>query len=158
MKKYKMQTIVGLFFIIGILCIFYMAVKLGYVQIYGEDRTEIKAAFTDASGLRVNSPVNIFGIQAGTVTGLSIDQKRQMAEVKMKIQKGIRIYEDASATIKASGLIGDKYVEIDPGSMGKPLESGGRIIQTAAQPGLSDIIGKFAFGSIGGGQEKTGGN
>lgn len=156
MKKYRMQTIVGLFVSAGILCIGYMAVRLGDISIYGDDRIEINAEFTDASGLRVNSPVNVFGIEAGSVSDLSIDQERQMAKIKMKIDRSIRLYEDASAAIKTSGLIGDRYIEIDPGGVGDQLESGDRIILTTSQPDISDIIGKYAFGSLGG--EKEGSN
>jgi phospholipid/cholesterol/gamma-HCH transport system substrate-binding protein len=142
MKRYRMETIVGLFVMIGLACLGYMAVKLGNVSL-----------FSSVAGLRVDSPVNIFGIEVGVVSDLSIDQDRQMALAKMKLRKDIHIYDDASAVIKTAGLIGDKYIEIDPGGAGHLLKSGGWILQTSSPPDISDIIGKYAFGNLGGNPE-----
>ena len=67
------------------------------------------------SGLRDGSPVEIYGIDAGIVEKLSIDEDKSMAVVEMKLKKGMKVYDDGSAAIKTSGLIGDKLIKIDPG-------------------------------------------
>jgi phospholipid/cholesterol/gamma-HCH transport system substrate-binding protein len=148
MKKFYMETTVGVFVVIGLLCVGYMTVKLGKVSLFGEDSYPLNARFASVSGLRVGSAVEIFGIQAGTVTSLGIDAEREMGVVGIKINKNIKVYDDAVATIKTSGLIGDKYVKIDPGGSGTPLKPGGTIAQTSIPADIEDLIGKYAFGDV----------
>jgi phospholipid/cholesterol/gamma-HCH transport system substrate-binding protein len=92
--------------------------------------------------------VDVYGIEVGRVTGLGIDSERQMALVEMKIKKGMKVYDDASATVKSSGLIGDKYVKIDPGGAGTVLKAGGMITETSVPADIEDLIGKVAFGDV----------
>ncbi len=146
MKKYTMETAVGIFVVLGLICVGYMTVKLGKVSLFGEDTYPLYARFASLSGLRVGSTVEIFGIQTGSVTSLGIDAERQMGIVGMKINKDVKVYDDAAATIKTSGLIGDKYVKIDPGGAGEPLKPGGTIAQTSVPADIEDLIGKYAFG------------
>ncbi len=64
----------------------------------------------------------------------------------MKINKGTAVYDDAQASIKTSGLIGDKYVKIDPGGSGVGLKPGEIITRTSVPADIEDlIIGKYAF-------------
>ena len=155
MKKYSMETVVGVFVLIGLLCVGYMAVKLGKISLFGGDTYPLTARFASVAGLRVGSSLEIYGIQVGSVESLGIDEKRQMGVVQMKINKGVKVYDDAAATIKTSGLIGDKYVKIDPGGSGEPLKWGGTITQTSVPADIEDLIGKYAFGSVPTGQGKT---
>jgi phospholipid/cholesterol/gamma-HCH transport system substrate-binding protein len=155
MKKYSMETAVGVFVLIGLICVGYMTVKLGKISLFGEDTYRLSARFASVTGLRVGSSVEVYGIQVGSVESLGIDQKKQMGVVGMKIDRGVNVYDDASATIKSSGLIGDKYIKIDPGGAGEPLKPGGAITQTSVPADIEDLIGKYAFGSVPGGQEKA---
>jgi len=82
------------------------------------------------------------------VTSLGIDSERQMGVVGMKISKQTEVYDDAAATIKSSGLIGDKYVKIDPGGAGEVLKPRGIITQTSVPADIEDLIGKYAFGDV----------
>jgi phospholipid/cholesterol/gamma-HCH transport system substrate-binding protein len=149
MKKYTMETTVGIFVVIGFLCIGYITLKLGEISFIGDDSYPLYARFSSVSGLRVGSPVEMLGLQVGRVEKLSIDQDRQMAMAQMRIRKGIRIYEDAIASVKTAGLIGDKYVLIDPGGSGAALKPGGTIIETSSPLDIEDLIGKYAFGDVG---------
>ena len=148
MKKYAMETTVGIFLVFGLLCIGYMTVKLGHVSLLGDNAYSLFARFTTVSGLRVGSPVNMLGIEVGRVGRLTMDQKDQRAVVEIRIQKDIKIYEDAIASIKTEGLIGDMFLSIDPGGSGKLLGPGGMITETQAAVDLTDLIGKYAFGEI----------
>ncbi len=148
MKKYSMETAVGVFVVIGLLCVGYMAVKLGKLHVFGEDTYPLRARFATVSGLRVGSSVDIYGIEVGRVTGLGIDTDRQMALVEMQVKKGTKVYDDGSATIKTAGLIGDKYVKVDPGGAGDLLKSGAMITQTSVPTDIEDLIGKVAFGDV----------
>ncbi|HBL25076.1 MAG TPA: outer membrane lipid asymmetry maintenance protein MlaD [Deltaproteobacteria bacterium] len=148
MKKYSMETAVGIFIVVGLICVGYMTVKLGNVTLFGDKSYPLFARFTSVTGLRVGSSVEVYGIQVGSVTSLSIDQEKQMGIVGMKIDKGTVIYDDASATIKSAGLIGDKYVKVDPGGSGEALKPRGMITQTSVPADIEDLIGKYAFGDV----------
>lgn len=148
MKKYSMETAVGIFIVVGLICVGYMTVKLGNVSLFGDKSYPLFARFTSVTGLRVGSSVEVYGIQVGSVTGLSIDQEKQMGIVGMKIDKGTVIYDDSSATIKSAGLIGDKYVKLDPGGSGEALKPRGMITQTSVPADIEDLIGKYAFGDV----------
>ena len=115
MKKYAMETAVGIFVVIGLFCVGYMTVKLGNVGLLGDDSYPLLARFTSVSGLRAGSSIQMLGIEIGRVDKLTMDQENQMAVVEFRINKGIRIYDDAIASIRTEGLIGDRYVSIDPG-------------------------------------------
>ncbi|MDQ5987017.1 MAG: hypothetical protein CSYNP_02753 [Syntrophus sp. SKADARSKE-3] len=107
MKKYTMETAVGFFLVIGLLCVGFMTVKLGHINFFGDDSYSLSARFTMVTGLRVGSLVYISGIEVGRVEALAIDQKDQKGVVTMRVQKDIHIYDDAIASIKTEGLIGD---------------------------------------------------
>ena len=148
MKKYSLETAVGLFVVAGLMCVGYMTVKLGKVSLFGEETYPLKARFASVSGLRVGSPVEIYGIEVGSVVHLGIDAERQMGVVDMTINKGVKVYDDAAATIKTAGLIGDKYVKVDPGGAGVVLKPQGVITQTSVPADIEDLIGKYAFGDV----------
>lgn len=148
MKKYPMETAVGIFMTIGLLCIAYMTVKLGKISFFGEDTYILYARFTSVSGLKIGSPIEIFGIQVGKVEKLEIDPQKQMAFVGLGINQGIRVYEDAIASVKTAGLIGDKFIKIDPGGSGNLLKAGGTITETSPALDIEDLIGRYAFGEV----------
>ena len=146
MKKFSMESAVGIFVVIGIFCVGYMTIKLGKVSLFADDYYSLTAGFTSVSGLRVDSPVEINGILVGRVKRLVMNQDKQVALVELNIQKGIKVYDDASAAIKTSGLIGDKFVKIDPGGGGEILKPGGIIVETNSPLDIEDLIGKYVFG------------
>jgi len=148
MKKYLVETVVGIFVIAGLICVAYMTIKLGKVSLFGDDYYTLYAYFGTVSGVRVGSPVEIDGIVVGQVAQLSLDQEKQAAAMELQIRKGIKVYDDASASIKTEGLIGDKFVQIDPGGSGEVLKPGGRITDTTQPFDLEDLIGKYAFGDV----------
>lgn len=143
-----METSVGIFLVFGLLCVGYMTVKLGHITFLGDNSYSLLARFTTVTGLRVGSLVYMSGIEVGRVETLTIDQKNQKGVVKMRIQKGINIYDDAIASIKTEGLIGDMYVSIDPGGAGALLKPGGVITETQQPLDIADIVGKYAFGEV----------
>jgi len=149
MKKYAMETAVGIFVVIGLFCVGYMTVKLGNVEILGDDSYLLLARFTSVSGLRAGSSIQMLGIEIGRVDKLTMDQENQMAVVKFRINKGINIYDDAIASIKTEGLIGDRYVSIDPGGgTDELLQPGGTITETESFTDIQELISKYAFGDV----------
>lgn len=148
MKKYNMETTVGIFVVIGLLCLGYITVKLGNLSLINSDTYSLNTKFTSVSGLRTGNSVEMFGIKIGRIGKLSMDQKEQVAVVELKIDKEFEIYGDAIASVKTSGLIGDRYVQIDPGGAEEKLGHGDSIIETEAPIDLQELIGKYAFGDV----------
>lgn len=148
MKRYAMETAVGIFVVFGLLCVGYMTVKLGHVSLFGDYSYPLFARFTSVAGLKAGSNVTMYGIQVGRVERLSMDQEKQMALVELRIQRGVNIYDDAIASIRTEGLIGDRYVSIDPGGGGDVLKAGGTIIETQPPVDINELIGKYAFGDV----------
>jgi len=154
MKKYSKETIVGIFVVIGLFCIGYMTVKLGNVGFLGDNTYSLFAKFNTVTGLREGNPVNMLGLEIGKVEKFTLDQENQQVKVEFKINKGIEIYDDAIAAVKTEGLIGDKYVAVDPGGGGDLLANGDSITDTNSPTDIMDLISKYAFGDVGDGKDK----
>ena len=154
MKKYSKETMVGIFVVIGLLSIGYMTFKLGNVGFLGENTYSLTGKFNTVTGLRVGNPVNMLGLEIGRVEKFTMDQENQQVVVEFKIDKGIEIYDDAIASVKTEGLIGDKYVAVDPGGGGDLLANGDSITDTNSPTDIMDLVSKYAFGDVGGEEEK----
>jgi phospholipid/cholesterol/gamma-HCH transport system substrate-binding protein len=148
MKKYSKETIVGVFVVIGLLCIGYMTIKLGNVGFLGENSYTLHAKFSSVTGLRVGNPVQMLGLEIGRVSKFTMDQENQLAIVDLKIDKEIEIFDDAIASIKTEGLIGDKYISIDAGGGGDLLAAGDYITDTQSPTDIMDLVSKYAFGDV----------
>ena len=148
MKKYSKETVVGIFVVIGLLCIAYMTVKLGNVGFLGKNSYTLSARFSSVTGLRIGNPINMLGLEIGRVAGFEMDQENQQAVVTLEINNGIQIYDDAIASIKTEGLIGDKYVSIDAGGGGDLLEDGESITETESPTDIMELVSKYAFGDV----------
>ena len=148
MRKLSIETIAGFFVLIGIICIGYMTLKLGNVNMFKSDSYKLYAKFSSVSGLRINNTIEMLGMEIGRVIGFKMDQEKQLVIVEMQIDNGIMIYQDAIASIKTSGLIGEKYININPGGAFERLLPGTTIIDTEPPIDLTDIISKYAFGDI----------
>jgi len=148
MQKYTMETTVGIFLVFGLILIGYMTVNLGHVSFLGDDSYPLSARFTTVSGLRTGSPVLMLGLEVGKVGKLTMDQENQKAAVEVRIQNGIKIYDDAIVSIKTEGLIGGMYLSIDPGGAGTLLNPGETITETQPAVDIVDLISRYAFGDL----------
>jgi phospholipid/cholesterol/gamma-HCH transport system substrate-binding protein len=148
MKKLSTETAVGIFVLIGIVSIGYLTIRLGKMEIIGDNYYSITARFQSITGLKAGSEVEVAGVPVGQVEGISLDQERWMAVVKMKIDKGVVVSEDAIASIKTAGLIGDKYIKISPGVSDELLKPGGMITETESALDIEELVSKFVFGKV----------
>lgn len=148
MKKWSVEVAVGLFVLIGIACIGYLTIRLGKMEIIGDNYYTVSARFQSIAGLKAGSEVELAGVPVGQVEGFSLDQERWMAVVQMKIIKTIVLTEDVIASIKTAGLIGDKYIKLSPGVSDVPLKPGGMIIETESALDIEELISKFVFGKV----------
>ena len=148
MKKYTLETSVGLFCLLGLLCVAYLTVKLGKMEILGGDVYRIKARFTSVSGLKPGSFVDMAGVQVGQVESINLDTASYVAMVTLKINRNVPIDEDAIATIKTNGLIGDRYIAISPGGSDHMLKDGDTLVETEPAVDMEALISKYVFGSM----------
>ena len=148
MKQWSVEVAVGLFVLIGIACIGYLTIRLGKMEIIGDNYYTVSARFQSIAGLKAGSEVELAGVPVGQVEGFSLDQERWMAVVQMKIMKTIVLTEDVIASIKTAGLIGDKYIKLSPGVSDVPLKPGGMIIETESALDIEELISKFVFGKV----------
>ena len=148
MKKNVYESIAGMFVFMGLIVLVYMTVTLGNISLFDDKFIVLKARFNTVTGLRAGNPIEMYGIEIGHVGALTIDDEVQMAMATLNIQKSAQIYSDAIASIKTAGLIGDKFISIDPGGSGKILDHNDIIINTESPVDINDLIGKYAFGSI----------
>jgi len=148
MKKYSMETVVGIFVLMGLVCIGYLTIKLGKMEIVGGDHYELYARFNSVAGLRPGNAVELAGVEIGRVENIALDQERDMALVTLRIKKGVGITDDAIASVKTSGLIGDKFINISPGGSDTLIQPGGTITDTESPVDIEELISKYIFGKV----------
>lgn len=146
MKKLDLEFAVGLFMIMGILCLGYISIKLGKMEILGGEGYEIEAIFSNTGGLKTGSSVVIAGVDVGRVKEITLDDYQ--ARVVLNLPLSVKIQEDAIAAIKTKGLIGEKYVEITPGGADELVQPGGRIRDTQPAVDFEELISNYVFGKI----------
>ncbi len=147
MKKSQEVTL-GIFVLIGLLCTAYLTVKLGRMEIFGGDGYEVSANFGSISGLRVGASVEIAGVEVGRVSDISLDLQYAQAKVTLYLDKKVKLTEDTIASVKTSGLIGDKYINLSLGGSDVILTAGDSIIDTESAVDIESLIAKFAFGGV----------
>ncbi len=145
MKKSFIDTIVGIFVVIGIVCIGYLTIKLGKMEVIGHKHYNVSARFQSISGLTPGAHIEMAGVKIGAVDSVSFDVERKVAVVNMKIHKGVTLSEDAIASVKTSGLIGDKYIKLSPGSSDVILKDGDTIYETESAIDIEDLVSKYIF-------------
>jgi len=140
------QFIVGIFGIIGIAALSVLAFTLGRIPLLSPPHYFINAMFDNVAGLKVNDAVQIAGVKVGKVTTIALSQKTERVRVTMQIHDGIMVDDEAIASIKTNGILGDKYVTLSIGG-GEPLKEGGTITHTESSFVLEDVIGQFLGGT-----------
>lgn len=145
-ERGKLEFVVGVFVLVGILCLGYLAIKLGKLELVGGDYYELTADFSSSSGLKKGASVEIAGVAVGRVK--SIDLKEDQAQVVLAIEDGITVYNDAIASIKTRGIIGEKFMGLSPGGAGEPLSKGGTIVDTESGIDLEQVISQFIHGNV----------
>ncbi len=138
----KVNFAVGLFVTIGILGSVFLSVKLGNVTFFDDGTYPVEAEFDSISGLKNNANVEIAGVKVGYVESIRYSGDAT-AKVRMRINKGVVIEEDATVSVRTKGLIGDKFLKISPGGSDETIPPGGKMIETESSLDIEDIIGKF---------------
>lgn len=144
------QTAVGIFVLVGLVCVAYLTIKLGRMEFFEQKGFELNARFTSVSGLRVGADVEVAGVPVGRVAAITLDNDPAMprALVRLVLDRDLRLSADTIASVKTSGLIGDKYINLQPGGSDDILSAGGELTETESAVDLESLIGKYAFGGV----------
>ena len=132
--------------VVGIICLGYVSIKLGKIEVWGRPVYEVFAIFSDTGGLRNGAPVVVAGVEVGRVERISLEDYE--ARVLLQINPGLEIHDDAIVSIKTSGLIGEKFIQISAGAADELIKPGGRIRQTESSVDIMALISKYAFGNL----------
>ncbi len=143
----RLELLVGGFLLLGLAAVAYLTVKLGAGSLPAGDTYVIEARFTNSGGLHPGSSVLVAGVPTGRVEAVRIDPADYSAIATLRLASALRLPTDSMASIKTSGLIGDKYVSLSPGADENYLQPGARITMTESAVDLESLIGKMAFGS-----------
>ena len=146
MEKTKLEMVVGLFVLAGILCLGYLSIKLGKLEMIGGDVYEVEAQFNSASGLKPGSTIEIAGVEVGRVRGIVLNDDRAM--VKLAVNKTVKLYTDTIASIKTRGIIGEKFLALSPGGGGDPLKPGDTIRDTESGLDLEELVSQYVHGKV----------
>jgi len=148
MKKPSVEIAIGLFVVVGIVCLGYLTIKLGKMELLGDDYYYVSAKFDNVAGLKVGAQVEMAGVQIGQVEAITLDLKDQVADVRLKIKEKVVLTDDVIASIRTAGLIGDKYIKLSPGGSDVILKTGDTITETESAIDLEELISKYVFGKV----------
>jgi phospholipid/cholesterol/gamma-HCH transport system substrate-binding protein len=157
MGKNLTETLLGAVVIFTACFFIYLSYSSGNISSDKEGYSVI-AKFREVGTLSIGSDVRIGGIKIGTVTDQNIDKETFRAAIELSLQDDIEIPRDSSASIVSDGLLGGKYVSLEPGADERPLKDGDEIQFTQDSVSLESLIAKFAFGSVNGGGNKPSSN
>jgi len=146
-KKQHTEFLVGIFLLAGIIAITFLALRMGDVGLFDNDEYIIKARFTSASGLKEGAYVEVAGVTVGKVKQIVFNPDTYLADVDISLQSNINVPEDSIASIRTSGIIGDKFVKISAGGSDIYLDAGMEIIETEPSINLEELISKYIFES-----------
>lgn len=121
------------------------------------DGYELSASFNRIDGLAVGNDVRISGVKVGSVTAQELNPQTYMAVVRMTLRSDIELPTDSSAKIASDGLLGGKFVSLEPGGDIDMLAPGGVIEYTQGSVNLEELIGQVIYSS-GGGSGGSSGN
>ena len=146
MKKLSVEFIVGLFLLTGIAAVTYLSVVISGVSVFNDDSYRLKAQFENSSGLKRGASIEIAGVNIGKVASISLDAETQESLVWLEINNNVEIQDDAIASIRTAGIIGDKYIKISVGA-GDILADGDEIIETEPSISIEELVSKYIFDS-----------
>ena len=146
MKRFNLEVTVGLFVVLGLCALAYLSVRLGQLQIGRGNMYDLTAVFPTVAGLRVGATVEVAGVQIGRVQDINLAE--YAAVVTLRVDKQVQLPEDAIASIRTRGLIGEKYVRVTPGGSERFLGAGGRIREVEPPIDIETLIGHFIQGKL----------
>jgi phospholipid/cholesterol/gamma-HCH transport system substrate-binding protein len=147
MSKKRIETLVGMFVLLGLLGLVFLAMKAANLGSSGSgDSYSVVARFDNIGGLKPRAPVRTAGVLVGRVKSINLDPKSYQGVVTLDIERGYQFPKDTAAKILTSGLLGDQYIGLEPGGDDKNLAPGDTVAQTQSAVVLENLIGQFLTG------------
>jgi phospholipid/cholesterol/gamma-HCH transport system substrate-binding protein len=146
MQRAVMDLWVGLFVIIGIGALLFLALKVGNMGTYSAAQSYMLIGnFENIGGLKVRAPVKSAGVVVGRVTDIQLNTETFDAAVTMSIDSRYQFPKDTFASILTAGLLGEQYIGLAAGGDETSLKEGDKIMKTNSAIVLEDLIGRFLF-------------
>lgn len=150
--NYKVELASGVFLLLGIFALIWLATRAtDYGRDIGDEVYHVNARFTNVADLKERAPVKIGGVVVGLVDTIELDPASFEAVVTLRIDSRFdEIPDDTSASILTSGILGDRYVGLEPGGGFEYLAEGDTLFLTQSAVVLEQLVSKYLFNTQGG--------
>jgi len=148
--KHLFETVTGFIVLAAAGVFLWISYDRGHISSFGEDGYIVSAGFGEIGTLASGADIRVGGVKIGTVASVVLDKESYRPKVNMRLHDDVTLPDDSSAAIVSDGLLGGKYVAIMPGSSDAMLKPGASLEFTQDAISLEALIGKFAFGGMGG--------
>ncbi len=146
MKRRGVEITVGLFVLAGVGCLIYISLVLGQVGWFGSKEYDVYAKFDNVEGLLFGATVEIAGVQVGRVRGIELVEDQ--AKVTLAIKSGVNLDNEVICSIRTKGVIGEKFLRLEPGGGEKTLGQGDTITETVSGVDIMDLVSQFVHGDV----------
>lgn len=145
MKQGTIETVTGFVVLIIALSFFTFAYKISGRSKFDQKTYNLVADFQNIEGISKGADVKIAGIKIGVVEDIKLEDESYYALVQLKIKQDVQIPNDSSAVVSTSGLIGSKFIKINPGSSEDNFKNGGKIRFTQSTLNIEDLVSKLVY-------------
>ena len=156
MHRKSIDVWVGLFVILGLAALLFLALKAGNMSTLSFGKTyAITGKFDNIGGLKPQAPVKSAGVVVGRVGDIKFDDKSYQALVTLELETGYKFPKDSSLKILTAGLLGEQYIGIEAGGDTNNLVNGDRISRTQSATVLEDLINQFIYSKAADGKQES---
>lgn len=146
MRKSGIEITVGLFVVAGVACLVYLTLVLGQISILGTGEYKVYAEFDNIEGLLHGATVEIAGVQVGRVNDIELIDNQ--ARVELRIKKKFPVDQEVICSVRTKGVIGEKFLRLEPGGSEKMLADGDKIRETVSGVDIMDLVSQFIHGDV----------
>lgn len=143
MNHNAVETVLGA--VVLVVAGFFLVFALGAADLKRVSGYEVTANFSKIDGITPGMDVRISGVKVGSVLNTELDPKTYLAKVTMSVKQDIGLPTDTVAKVSSEGLLGGKYLALEPGADDEMIQPNGQIQYTQASLNLEEMIGKFIF-------------
>tara|TARA_R110002167_G_scaffold243977_2_gene449481 strand:+ start:82272 stop:82721 length:450 start_codon:yes stop_codon:yes gene_type:complete len=145
MKNNYVNFLVGLFVLFGIGALVFMSITIGGASVSNSGNYTLVAKFENSSGLKEGAFVEMSGVRVGLIQSINYDPQAYESVVKISLDNAITVPDDSIASIRTSGIIGDRFVKISTGGSEVNMADGEEFIETESSISIEELISKYMF-------------